>query len=293
MIKRLLKGGLILQLLFSCSNNKNNEEISSVTPAQDTTLIETTYNDESDYSLPSVVQMSSIFKKEGLKFNESFLNPTSNLKNYLFASSEIAALNLGIYSADLAYCLFNNQLDKGKDYFKSSRELANKLGLAQPFDKKGITQRIENNINRVDSMLYILANLQSDIDDIIQQENKEYFKTLIFCGGWLETQYIALNNILKQPEVYSLKQKQIEQLLILKDLLKILRHFETQEPSSTTIIQKFSTIENKVQNLPILNNLYFNSERIENEIPQDTLKKINFKELQSIISTTRNEFVNP
>ncbi len=291
MIKHIFTYCLLITLFYSCSDNQN-ENLYLKNQSKDTHLIEIENSEEPDYALPSVIQMSSIFKKEGLKFDEQLLNPTSKLNKYLSATSDIAAINLGIYSADLAYCLFNNQLDKGKDYFKSCRELSNKLGLAQPFDKKGITKRIENNISRIDSMLYILASLQSDIDDIIQQETKEYYKILIFCGGWIETQYIALNNILKQKEANSLKQKEIEQILLLKDILRALKIHENQESSAKDIIQKFSNIESKITQMPVIGPIYSNNEISENNIPVDSLHKINFTELHHTISSIRTEFTN-
>ena len=109
-----LKGVMLIatgMLLASCGNETSKED--SVTEA-DTVATETATVEVEDvsYSLPSPLQIASIFKKSGLKYKDGITSTLKDPSKYTTNLSK--ALNLGIYSADLSYTVLNKQNQEAK-----------------------------------------------------------------------------------------------------------------------------------------------------------------------------------
>ena len=133
---------LISITLFSfcatrCGNNKQEENTTpievtdTIHQQKDTVVIEE--DDETSYKLPSALQIAYVSKKSGAPFNESILNKTENLSRYN-TSNYKRAVNFGVYSSDLANCLFNKKYQESKRYLKALTETGATLGLKQAFE---------------------------------------------------------------------------------------------------------------------------------------------------------------
>ncbi|HEX3008428.1 MAG TPA: hypothetical protein VHO90_12530 [Bacteroidales bacterium] len=74
------------------------------------------------------------------------------------------ALNLGVYITDLAYINLNNDRTEALQYFKSIRELSQKLNIYQPF-YGSIYDRIQKNIAVQDSLDAIFTEIYYNMLD--------------------------------------------------------------------------------------------------------------------------------
>ena len=98
----LLKGILFIAagvLLGACGSEKPKDE--TLTTVQDTVAIVETPT--ISYTLPSPLQVASIFKKSGLKYKAGVTNSLKDPSKYTTNLSK--AINLGVYSADLSYAV--------------------------------------------------------------------------------------------------------------------------------------------------------------------------------------------
>src|ERR1051326_1883416 len=141
-------------LFSSCGNPENPDENNST--QTDTTVSvkkDTSGNPAKDffYSLPSPLVMAKVFKKTGLKYVEGVANSPDNVSKY--SSTQSKTLNLGVYSADLAYCVLNKQSQQASKYMESVKKLSDDLGMSTLFNSDDYLKRFKNNLNNEDSQI--------------------------------------------------------------------------------------------------------------------------------------------
>ena len=163
-------------------------------PVADTTEVEMATevaNDEVTYMLPSPLQIVSLFKNAGLEYVGGITNPKENVNNY--NSKYNQKLNFGVYAADMAYTITNNQTQESINYLNSLRELSEKIWLTDVINTMGVSERLEKNVGNEDSLVTIMADLQMDLDDYLDENGASYTGSIIFAGAWIESMYLALN----------------------------------------------------------------------------------------------------
>ena len=187
---------LISITLFSfcatrCGNNKQEESTTQIEVTdtihqqKDTVAIEE--DDETSYKLPSALQIAYVSKKSGAPFNESILNKTENLSRYN-TSNYKRAVNFGVYSSDLANCLFNKKYQESKRYLKALTETGATLGLKQAFESDKLAERLES--------IYIANQAYA------QQKNKKILSSICEQLTFTKTLIKALEATkLKEPEM--------------------------------------------------------------------------------------------
>ena len=108
---------LVAVLVTSCSSNSdNNTESNSSKDSVTTSQNEDTVNQGVLMSLPTPMQIGETYQKAGLKFIPNVTNDVLNSSKYVSTFSK--TLNLGIYTADLAYCILNDQTQAALKYLK-------------------------------------------------------------------------------------------------------------------------------------------------------------------------------
>ena len=127
-IKLLAIPFFVLSLaLVSCGGNSEDQKsqesldgLDSIAANDTVAIIEE--DNEVTYNLPSALQIAYVFKKSGASFIPTLLNNKGNYSKYN-TSNYKRAINFGIYSSDLAYCLFNKKYQESKEYLKSCKEM--------------------------------------------------------------------------------------------------------------------------------------------------------------------------
>ena len=110
-LKGLLFFGATM-LIVACSNETPKDENLTTTTTVDSSNTDSEESPEVSYSLPSPLQIASIFKKSGLKYKDGI---TSSLKDPSKYTTNLSkALNLGVYSADLSYCVSVGDKNRSK-----------------------------------------------------------------------------------------------------------------------------------------------------------------------------------
>lgn len=238
-------------LIASCGGGESAKEDSEkMVVAQDTTA--SAEVPETSYSLPSPLQIASIFKKSGLKYKNDL---TSQVKDpSKFTSNLSKSLNLGVYSGDLSYCVLNKQSQEAMKYMKLCRTLADNLGMGSVFEEANLSKRFEKNLENEDSLAYIIAELQMVTDMYLDENDQQQITSIVFAGAWIESMYIG-SKVYEKGKDKSLNNKLAEQMNILGSIVNALKAVEKKDPAIGGLIADLKTIKDIYDGLPSIKNM--------------------------------------
>lgn len=180
-------------------------------------------------NIPSPFEIIDLLPKSGLAFDKGLLNPTENLNKYQTTTKR--ALCYGVYVVDLIYLSSNEQYSEIKQFFITSRELAQKLEAGDSFNAIAGT-RIEKNIDNKDSVNQVMDAVYAETDNYLRSNARLLAATQILTGSWIESQYITLNllkNVEKNGNNEALFVKVYEQQVHAENLVKLLAEFEKEK----------------------------------------------------------------
>lgn len=177
------------------------------------------------YTIPSPMEMASLLKRTGTKYNSKILNDVNNVVKY--SSSKRQALNLGIYGSDLSYASIFNQNQEAIIYLSCAKQLADKLGVTSAFSNETM-DRIEGNIENRDSLLDIISESFHTLDAYLKENDRRNISALVITGGWIEGLYLATSIAASQDEVpEDLKKRIADQKYSLEDLLELVTSYQS------------------------------------------------------------------
>lgn len=260
-------------LFFACSQDDQQSEVENTQEV--TEVIEDDF-EEVSYSLPSPLQVANLFKNAGLSYIGDITNPVSNTSKY--NSKYDQKLNFGIYSADMAYCIINNQTQESINYMKSLRELSEKLWMMDVFNTVGISERLEANVGNEDSLVYIMADLQMQLDEYLEENEMGATGVAIFAGAWLETMYLGVE-VINSKENLKLNYKLSEQSMVLEMILNALKQAD-KDGDYTAFLTDLEKI-----------NTHFDKLRVESE-EELVLSPEEITNLGKDIILIRNKIIN-
>lgn len=236
-------------ILVSCGGTSEDEKNVGSNDGLDSTLTADTVSvasndgNEVSYNLPSALQIAYVFKKSGAGFVPSLLNDKANSNKYN-TSNYKRAVNFGIYSADLAYCLFNKKYQESKEYLKACKDMGTFLGLNSAFESDNMAQRFDKNIANEDSVIKIVSSVQLKTDVMFEQNKQKHITVIAFTGAWTESMYIALEVYAKDKNKKVLASL-LEQLLLSETIIKALKSHEASEKEMGTLISSVEKINSE------------------------------------------------
>ncbi len=284
---RLLKGAIFISigiLLVACNTETPKEEPKSEVTVGDTTA--TVLTEKANYSLPSPLQIASIFKKAGMKYKAGITSPMKDQKKYVTKLTK--SLNLGVYSADLSYALLNKQNQVAMEYMKLSRDMAYDLGLGTVYEQINIPKRFEKNINNLDSLSTIVSELQMETDMYLNENNQQQITAIAFAGDWIESLFIA-SKVFKKEDEQVLNKKISQQMAILESIINALTFEEKKDPAITGLIADLKKIKTIYDSLPEVKN---NQNEDENNQKKILLTNADVALLTAEIEKLRTKFIN-
>ena len=205
-------------------------------------------NETSLYTLPSPVQIAEIFKKAGLKYFNGITNPVENNNKYVSGNTVTKTLGLGVYLADLSYCILNKQNQESKNYLKTCIHLAENVGLEKAFKSNHVPERIEKNMDNQDSIALILAEIQLRADNILAENKQNYISVISFTGAWIESMYIG-TKVHEKEKNTNVTIHIVEQMGIVENIVKAL---------SVTAASKDVDVSYLLQEMKSINDMYNN-----------------------------------
>ena len=172
-------------------------------------------------SIPSPIETAYQIQENGGEYNKSFLNPTSNQESY--NTTTIQALNLGIYSADLAYINIYKSNDV-IEYLTVVSRISQDLGIGKFFDLQSMSQLVKHDDN-LDSLLQMTTDNFEMINKHLQEQEQSHLSVLMLTGGWLEGLHLINSVYLENPSE-QLRERIGEQKIVLSQLINLVKYFK-------------------------------------------------------------------
>ncbi len=197
------------------------------------------------YTIPAPVEVASLIKESGAKYDEDLLHNINKVNNY--DTNLKMALNLGIYTTDMSFTNIFEQSQKTVDYITSLKHLTERLGIVQLVDEETIN-KIEAQSSSKDELLNIVSEVYMNANQYLMENNRKNIAAEVMVGGWTEGLYIALN-IIKNSEKSNkqLTERVIAQKLALATVLNIL---ETNNPNSYD--EDLNYLTSKMQEIKVI-----------------------------------------
>lgn len=145
-------------------------------------------------------------------FNPALLHRAKDFHRY--ASNDVkAAANLGIYLADLNYCVLFKESVVGKEYLTAVLELSNVI-LLEKGTLEFLIARYENNLAQNDSLRAVVQELFSNATHGLQGSIKERLAGIAMAAYQLENLHLALATLETFPASLNEEQQKSKDLLV-------------------------------------------------------------------------------
>lgn len=248
-VSALLLVGLLSTGLYSCESTSDEAKETTEVTTEPTAEAagDSSQKSVQDFfqSLPSPLHVAKIFKRSGLKYISGISNDPATASKYMSNTSR--SLNMGVYSADLAYATLNNQNQVAVNYFKSIRTLADGLNMSSIFESTNLIPRFEKNISNQDSLVMLMADLQMESDILLKETNRYDVVYLSFAGAWIESLYIA-TNLTQKTQNGEIIERIMQQTSALEKLVKLLEAYKT-DASVDALIKDLSAVQATMKEL--------------------------------------------
>ena len=288
----ILKGNIttltlftVIAFLLACAESpKKMEESAAEETTETVDEVETMdQEDDASFMLPSPIQIAAMFNRAGLDFESGLTNPTENLTKYNTKTSKY--LNFGVYSADLAYAVLNNQQQMSIDYLNAVKTLSDEIGMPNVFGTGSLIESFEKNIDNQDTVLTILTTIKRRTDEYLVENADESKESIFFSAAWLEGMYLGSNS---SSDRSKLTPRLVEQMTILDNIIKAIK------------VQKDATIDMNfmVDGLTDLKNTFDQLESIKSlDMSDMDIDEVNLTEeelgiLNEKITVLRTKIIN-
>ncbi len=240
------------------------------------------------YNLPSPSEIPYLLQGTGAEFNESLLNPRTKVDSYANRSDK-AALNLGVYTADIGYLSSYEKTQEAIDYLNTAKTLADNLDVIGTFDAD-ILKRFEANIGNKDSLTHLLDQSVKRTESFLNNDSRNKLSALVITGSFVEGLHISTGLVKTYPRNILPDDKRnailthiirvvLEQKKSVSELLKMLKSVEQTEPV-TNIVADLTKLEETYKSLNI-------EEQIKNNRGDLVLTDKNLTEITAIVEKLR------
>lgn len=229
--------------LWSCGSStkeegNNSEEFKQAEQSLQDQIEELVYN------IPSPSEIPYLLEATGAEYNQSLINDKQKADQYSTISDK-AALNLGVYAADIGYLSSYGKTQEAIDYLNASKKLADNLGVIGSFDV-AVLQSFESNIGNKDSLAAIINRSIQKTDDYLKDDSRNKLAALVLTGSFVEGLYISTGLIKSYPKnllpddtrnliLTPLIRVILEQEKSVDELLKMLSTIQQEEPITSLV----------------------------------------------------------
>ncbi len=182
----------LMALVLSCQPAKEN-----ATESQQSQSFEKERR-EFQSQMKSAPEAAAQIQATAADFNLSLTNNAAEYMSYTGDSLKAAA-NLGVYLADLNYCVAYQQGASTKELFTAAHGLSKAIGIDQNI-LDFLIKRYNENIDQNDSVKTIIGELYWNSTDGLQDASKERLLGVAMAAFQIETLHLALGVIATYPK---------------------------------------------------------------------------------------------
>lgn len=172
------------------------------------------------FPLPEPMGIYQMLQDIGASYVGNVLNPVASIDKYF--ASNVKAVNLGVYAADLSYAVIYDKKDDKDAYTKSMKQLIDELNIN--IDYKTLTsEETKEKAANTDSLVKITSQVFYDTYKFLYNESDPALAALMVNGFYIEGLYIAThiskdtyNNVEMVKIIYG-QSKPLEELIKLNE----------------------------------------------------------------------------
>lgn len=235
--------------LGSCSRTQTTanfdsaEATDAVVAAQDSLATEDLNKSKTIlYTLPAPVEMASIIKQTGVKFNDQLLNDLSKSPKY--TTNLKMGINLGIYATDMSVSGMFEQSQRMFDYLNAIKDLTKRLGIMKVLDEAAIEKLDKSDISKQEA-LDVISQVYMNTNQYLTENNRRNIATIVMAGGWTEGLFLALNLVDPNKLNKSVVERIVAQKLTMTTMLNILDSMDPEGMDSDLVYLKAKMLEVK------------------------------------------------
>lgn len=247
--KKFFALGMVALMLSSCQCNRN-KAIADYDNGMDSLNTSTSSMEEDInksrtilYTLPAPIEMASLIKETGVRYDEELLNPLSKSNQY--TTNMKMAINLGIYTTDMSVASMFNQSQKTMEYLNTIKGLTQNLGIMQIVDEKTMSKFDKKETSK-NEILNIISEVYMNANQYLTENNRKNVAVMVLIGGWTEGFNIALE-LAKVTgwKNQKLQERILAQKLSLQTVLDILQaeNKNGEDEDLTYLTQKMNEIK--------------------------------------------------
>lgn len=187
------------------------------------------------YNIPSPSEIPYLLEATGAEFNQSLINDSKKVDQYATRNDK-AALNLGVYAADIGYLSSYEKTQESITYLAAAKSLADNLGVIGSFDAD-VLKRFESNISNKDSLAALLNQSVQKTDSYLKDDSRNKLAALMVTGSFIEGLHISTGLIASYPKNLL---PDDQRNLVLTPLMRVILE---QEKSVDELVKMLSTVE--------------------------------------------------
>ncbi|MHA7108527.1 hypothetical protein ACRTDU_00290 [Sunxiuqinia elliptica] len=201
--------------ISSCTGNKKEKK-------SDPKVVEEAIKEEiEEYSYPivSAFEVTSMLNEIEASYIVGITNDAEKAGSYF--SEKDRAVNLGIYTADLAYATTYNQKVDVQSYFAATETLVRELDLTGAFDEE-LPEKIEANLDDKDALVEIITEMFQNAYSYLNQQGRTEVSYLVLSGTVIEGLYLTTHiseNTFQNPKLIEAILFQKEPLMKLESMM--------------------------------------------------------------------------
>ncbi len=173
----------------------------------------------------SPIEAADLIKKQGIKYDNTFLNKPENSKKYLTEYKQ--ALNLGVFSTAMGYATINDQSKDALAYLGALKGMATALKVDKHINM-GRIFTLASNKKDLNKLLDETTSTFENISDDLNAKKKSNLSALIITGGWVETFYLT-TQMAQKNKSQELNNRIVEQKLVLTKIVEVLGNYKTDK----------------------------------------------------------------
>ena len=281
-------------LMYSCGSKKQEEgsESDAFEEAQKQSGEVSESLEGVIYNVPPPSEIPWLLEATGAEFNGDLVNSYTVADNYK-TTFDVAALNLGVYAADLGYLSVYDKTQDAINYLTTMKSLADHLGVASAYDENLIA-RFESNLGTKDSLEFIINEGVENADELLKSEDRSQAAALMTTGSFVEGLYVATQlietypeNVLSEEQRFTILTPLIVVVLQQENSLGDLIKLATSVPQDGLIAQVVSDLKELQQIYAELDI----DEKIQNNQTSELLNDETLKRLTQRIAKVRMDIV--
>ncbi|MFA9389197.1 MAG: hypothetical protein ACERKD_05295 [Prolixibacteraceae bacterium] len=218
----------IIGLTFSSCNNQKKAKVAQEEIKQDI--------EEYVYPLASAFDVTTMLSEIEASYIVDITNDAGNVEKYFTEQSR--AVNLGVYTADLAYATTYRQKADVQSYFKAIQILVNELDITAAISKH-LAEDIESNLDNQEVLVKLITQLTENAYSYLNKQGRAELSYLVLAGTAIEGLYLSTHiseNTFQNPQIIKTILYQKEPLM---KLAKLMEPFKDSELSASV----YSTVQ--------------------------------------------------